>query len=1010
MNKNKLISIIVPVCNTEKFVAKCLDSILNQTYKNIEIIAVNDGSTDGSVAILEEYCKKDPRIKIITHKKNRGLFRARISGMKVAKGDYFGFVDSDDYISPDYYRRLLWVAENNKCDAVAGKAIHEDSVGYRYVHNSYHTLQDEVFEGDEVLDKFLEQEGLCFVWHTIWNKLYSRKVWDKALPFLDKIEDHIVMCEDVLFSSIAFTYINKFATTDYAYYFYLQHASASTAVNNNFSKFKKNITDLTKCFSYVENYYKSIKLSPKRLAHFQSWKELYSRFWFNNVNGSSISSQNKKLLFNILKSELGINKLESASSVDNYFYRITTTWDGRYDDVVKRVIDPKHKVISFDVFDTIITRPFFKPTDLFLLLDKHFDQICSHVVMENFSDLRIMAEKELRDNLTSFEEVNIDQIYDFIVSKFHISKKVADEMKKLEIETELKFFKPRQSVINLINIAKSVGKKVICISDFYNGKSFIKQIFKNLNRSVDEIFVSCEYGLTKETGTLFSKVLNELIIKSSELLHIGDNWNSDYVVPTKLQINAQFYASTRNAFMYEISDIKSTNSTDLFKRPSGMWMNYEKSLQFFEVRCALALCANKIYDNPFYSYNEWTLFNSDANFMGYYALGMHLWGIAKWLYNENLNRFGTIHFIARDGYLPKLAYDIVNKNYKARKSNYIYVSRKALMPLVISDKNSFYCLSNFINLQSSAPKKLIELFKPILNENKLLQFDENKLNDKFETLENAYEFIDSTLTSAFNKSKQEKFIVDIKNYFSDIIKKGDVQFDIGYSGRTQILLSKLLGFNINAFFIHANDDSNILKQKENKIKIKSFYDYSPSITGSVRETLISEMIPSCTGYDFENKKPVFETINYNYCWKFAISHIQKQALQFVEDMANTFGVVDEFNARNIDLSMPYEYLLHCATYNDTNFFQTVIFEDELYEGKSKANLSDIWQRDIAFHHIMTYKKPVENYGYPAVQIDEPGVYGKLYLKLNKWFPVGSKRRKFAKKLGKLFLGKNKKDS
>lgn len=1007
---NKLISVIIPVCNTEKFLTKCIDSILNQTYKNIELIAVNDGSTDNSANILEEYSKKDSRVKIVNHDKNRGLFRARITGMQVAKGDYFGFVDSDDYISPDYYRRLISIAEQNNCDAVMAKTIHEDSTGYQYIHNSYHTLRNEMLQGKEVLDKFLEQEGLCFVWHTIWNKLYKRSVWDKALPFLNKIDDHIVMCEDVLFSSVAFTFINKFATTDFAYYFYLQHASASTAVNNNFQKFKKNITDLTKCFSFVEEYYKSINLNDERMSHFQKWKELYSRFWFNNVNGSTISEQNKKMLFNILKSKLNLTVLKPATSIDNYFYRISTTWDKRYNDVIKRVIDPNHKVISFDIFDTILTRPFLEPKDLFLMLNNHFDKINKDSVLTNFSDLRILAEKELRNNLSSSEEVNIDQIYDYISSVFHIKKQVADEMKELEIKTELKYLKARNSVLNLIDIAKSCGKKVICISDFYIGKSFIEKIFKKLNIVVDYIFVSCDYDLTKETDSLFKKVLEILKIKNFEMLHIGDNWNSDYIVPTNLKINAQFYASSKNAFLYEISDIKSTNATDLFKRPSGMWINYEKSLKFLETRCALAICANKIFDNPYYSFNEWTLFNSDANFMGYFALGMHLWAVAKWLYKENYNKSGTIHFVARDGYLPKLAYDILNKDKKARKSNYIYVSRKSLAPLLISNINSFFCINNYINLKTSTPQKLFNLFKPILNEKQIQSFDPKKLNEKFETLDNAFDFVSNKLIPIFNKNNHSKFINGLRNYFNEFISKGDVQFDIGYSGRTQILLSNLLGFNINAYFIHANDESNILKQKENNISINYFYDYSPSITGSARETLFSELIPSCTGYDLKNKKPVFENIDYNYCWKFSINLIQNQALEFVKDMMNTFGIIDEFNARNIDLSMPYEYLIHCATYNDTNFFQSVIFEDELYEGNSKANLSNIWQRDIEFHHIMTYKKPIQNYGIPVINNDELGVYGKFYNKINKWFPVGSKRRKFFKKIGKLFIGKEKKDS
>ena len=99
---NNLISVIVPVYNVEKFLVKCVDSILAQTYTNLEIIIVDDGSPDNCPAICDELAKKDSRIKVI-HKENGGASSARNAGLDIAKGEYIGFVDGDDYIAKDMY-------------------------------------------------------------------------------------------------------------------------------------------------------------------------------------------------------------------------------------------------------------------------------------------------------------------------------------------------------------------------------------------------------------------------------------------------------------------------------------------------------------------------------------------------------------------------------------------------------------------------------------------------------------------------------------------------------------------------------------------------------------------------------------------------------------------------------------------------------------------------------------------------------------------------------------------
>lgn len=109
------VSIIVPVYNTEEYLQKCLDSLTNQTLKNIEIICVNDGSTDNSLKILQDNAIKDDRIKII-NQGNKKQGAARNAGMQVATGEYIGFVDSDDYVDLNYFERLYRIARNYDSD------------------------------------------------------------------------------------------------------------------------------------------------------------------------------------------------------------------------------------------------------------------------------------------------------------------------------------------------------------------------------------------------------------------------------------------------------------------------------------------------------------------------------------------------------------------------------------------------------------------------------------------------------------------------------------------------------------------------------------------------------------------------------------------------------------------------------------------------------------------------------------------------------------------------------
>ena len=120
---NKKISIIIPVYNAEEFLEECINCLLNQSYKNLEIIIVNDGSKGNCKEIADKYIKIDDRVKYVEHEKNKGLFQARITGVKSSTGDYIAFLDSDDKVSNDYYRELIDKAEETNSDIVASKIV-----------------------------------------------------------------------------------------------------------------------------------------------------------------------------------------------------------------------------------------------------------------------------------------------------------------------------------------------------------------------------------------------------------------------------------------------------------------------------------------------------------------------------------------------------------------------------------------------------------------------------------------------------------------------------------------------------------------------------------------------------------------------------------------------------------------------------------------------------------------------------------------------------------------------
>ena len=288
----KKISVIVPAYNVEKYISRCLDSILNQTYHNLEIIVVNDGSTDNTKNIISSYVEKDKRVQIV-NQENKGLFHARLAGLEKATGDYIAFVDSDDYISRDYYRVLINEAIEKEVDVVVGRIVQENSEGKKWIQNIYNDYSFNKLDGNDIWDEYWKQEGQLFIWHTIWNKLYDAKIWKNSINILKKQNKHLIMCEDFVFSSVIFHSVKSISSVKYGEYFYYRNEEASTSLAGGVKKFKKNIDDLITSFRFVRGFFESVESRSEYIEHFDRWESLYHYFWVNNVLNSSLDDFEK---------------------------------------------------------------------------------------------------------------------------------------------------------------------------------------------------------------------------------------------------------------------------------------------------------------------------------------------------------------------------------------------------------------------------------------------------------------------------------------------------------------------------------------------------------------------------------------------------------------------------------------------------------------------------------------------------------------------------------------------
>ena len=216
-----LISVIVPIYQVEPYLDRCVKSIVNQTYKNIEIILVNDGSPDGCPAICDAWAERDSRINVI-HKENGGLSDARNAGLAVAAGELISFIDSDDWIEPDFLTALYDAMEQTSAEIAECATTYaaEDGTAIRIREETLPSPLDRM----EALRRLVLEDG---VYQTVWNKLYRRKVIQDVPFAVGKYN------EDEFWTYQVFDRIKKLAIVETPLYNYLQRGTSIIGVGYN---------------------------------------------------------------------------------------------------------------------------------------------------------------------------------------------------------------------------------------------------------------------------------------------------------------------------------------------------------------------------------------------------------------------------------------------------------------------------------------------------------------------------------------------------------------------------------------------------------------------------------------------------------------------------------------------------------------------------------------------------------------------------------------------------------
>lgn len=302
---NDLVSVILAVYNAEKFIEEGLDSVLNQTYPHLEIVAVNDCSPDSSLDILNEYAARDSRVKVISHEKNQGPGPARNTGISVSTGKYIAFLDPDDILLPDAIEKLHAVASQNNSDAVKGTALKINHSGkVKGVYSKFVPDQP-------VINTNIREYKDLWMSTEFWTYLYKRELFE-GIEFLP-----VRLGEDFLFLFQVLNRVERLSIIPDIVHKYRQNPSSLTRVKAGYS----DCLDALVGYKALFDFYSEVGLDgiSRHRAYYQT-KLLMSTF-VAAADGFSLEQCSK--IFAIFKATVEENDMKIVETSQPFVFKYT---------------------------------------------------------------------------------------------------------------------------------------------------------------------------------------------------------------------------------------------------------------------------------------------------------------------------------------------------------------------------------------------------------------------------------------------------------------------------------------------------------------------------------------------------------------------------------------------------------------------------------------------------------------------------------------------------------------
>ena len=573
MKKPKL-SVIVSVYNTEKYIEKCLDSLLNQTYKNIEIVVINDCSTDNSLKILKKYAKKYDNIKLLENKENKGLSYSRNIGLDNASGDYIGYIDSDDYIDSDYYEKMMKAIIKEKSDIVITdmKIVYEN-----------HSNPDHITKGcnGDVTTLNIIKNGLAA---SACNKVFKKEIISKYKFSEGKLNEDLAVILPSIVSA------NKLSYVEDNYYYYVQRGGSIQ--NSRFSDKRFDI-------------FYGVELTLKRIKGCKN---------YNKISQAIIYEQLIVLLIYVIPKEKNLirrykilkkfNKLSKQYNIrsNQYFWQFLEE-QGRKHAIYYKILFKLNCNGLYILSDLLILiydilRFFLKARNVKVnacmedLIKKAKKQanlkenVSISVVIPNYNYKRflyqrlysILSQKEKINEIIILDDCSTDGSREEIDKIVNELEKYIDIKKVYNEQNSGSAFKQWEKGFSLAN---SNYVWIAEADDYCSNKllsNLIKPIINNKN-----IIISY-------ADTAFIDVIGNYIVKSIvpeiDILNTG-HWNEDFVNNGKDEFNNYTYL---NCTIANVSSaiIKKDNYNKYFKesgkyKQCGDWLFYANIMQLGDI-------------------------------------------------------------------------------------------------------------------------------------------------------------------------------------------------------------------------------------------------------------------------------------------------------------------------------------------------------------------------------------------------------------------------------------------